>query len=319
VEKTARQPGFEKHGLATVFGRIFSTLRRVSMKSKAIGALALLLTASMPALALEGADIYSQVRPSLVQLVGVGAEGRFYLGSGVALPNGSIVTNCHVTQHAKRVEPFWGNSSVRAESQRADVQHDLCLVRIPGLPVRPAEVATSKGLHVGDKVFAVGFNGGRRLTYEEGEVSELYPLDGGMVIRTTAAFSQGASGGGLFDEQGRLVGILTFFRVSGEVAYFAVPIEWVKGVEGATSAAVQPMEGTPFWAASIDQQPQFLQAGALEADGRWQELATLARGWIESDPQNVNAWETLAKASAKMGDQATAETALKRIAANRTP
>ena len=210
------------------------------MKSKAIGALALLLTASTPAMALEGADVYSQVRSSLVQLVGIGAEGRFYLGSGVALPNGSIVTNCHVTQHAKRVEPFWGSSPARAESQRADVQHDLCLIQMPGLQVRPTEVASSKGLHVGDKVYAVGFNGGRRLTYEEGEVSELFPLDGGMVIRTTAAFSQGASGGGLFDAEGRLVGILTFFRVSGETAYFAVPVEWIKNVEGATSAAVQP-------------------------------------------------------------------------------
>ena len=76
------------------------------------------------------------------------------------------------------------------------MQHDLCLVKMPGLPVRAAEVANSKSLHVGDKVYAVGFNGGRRLTYEEGEVSELYALDGGMVIRTTAAFSQGASGGG---------------------------------------------------------------------------------------------------------------------------
>ena len=287
------------------------------MKSKAIGALALCLTASMPALALEGADVYSQVRSSLVQLVGVGAEGRFYLGSGVALPNGSIVTNCHVTQHAKRLEPFWGNSPARAESQRADVQHDMCLVKMPGLAVRAAEVAGSKSLHVGDKVYAVGFNGGRRLTYEEGEVSELYELDGGMVIRTTAAFSQGASGGGLFDDQGRLVGILTFFRVSGETAYFAIPIEWVKGVESTTSAAVQPMEGVPFWAASLDQQPQFLQAGALEADGRWQELAQLARGWTESQPQDGNAWAILAKASAKLGDQATAESALKRAQASR--
>jgi len=283
------------------------------MNSKAIGAAALLLfTASVPALALDGPDVYSQVRASLVQLVGVGVEGRFYLGSGVALPNGSIVTNCHVTQHAKRVEPFWGNSNVRAEAQRADVEHDLCLVTMPGLPVRAAAVADSRSLKVGDKVYAVGFNGGRRLTYEEGEVSELYALDGGMVIRTTAAFSQGASGGGLFDSQGRLVGILTFFRVSGEVAYFAVPVEWVKNVETVQSAAVQPMEGTPFWAAAIDRQPQFLQAGALEADGRWKELVQLARGWIESDPQDANAWATLAKASSKMGDEATAESARKR-------
>lgn len=282
------------------------------MNSKTIGAAALLLMASMPALALDGPDVYPQVRPSLVQLVGVGVEGRFYLGTGVALPNGSIVTNCHVTQHASRVEPFWGNSQIRAESQRADVQHDLCLVKMPGLPVRAAEVASSKSLHVGDKVYAVGFNGGRRLTYEEGEVSELYALDGGMVIRTTAAFSQGASGGGLFDAEGRLVGILTFFRVSGEVAYFAAPVEWIKGVEDAAVAAVKPIEGVPFWAANLDQQPQFLQAGALEADGRWQELVQLARGWVESDPEDTNAWAALAKASSKMGDERTAETARRR-------
>jgi len=288
------------------------------MKSKLIGALALCLTASMPAWALEGADVYSLVRSSLVQLVGTGVDGRFYLGSGVALPDGSVVTNCHVTQHSKRVEPFWGNSPVRAESQRADVKHDLCLVQMPGLAARPVDVASSKRLRVGDKVYAIGFNGGRRLTYEEGEVSELYPLDGGMVIRTTAAFSQGASGGGLFDDHGRLVGILTFFRVSGEVAYFAVPVEWVTSVEGASSAAVQPMEGTPFWAASLEQQPQFLQAGALEADGRWQELVQLARGWTESEPQNGSAWAALARASAKMGDQATAESALRRAAESRS-
>jgi DNA-binding SARP family transcriptional activator len=77
------------------------------------------------------------------------------------------------------------------------------------------------------------------------------------------------------------------------------------------------MEGTPFWAASLEQQPQFLQAGALEADGRWQELAQLARGWTESAPQDANAWATLARASVKMGDQATAETAFKRVAETR--
>jgi S1-C subfamily serine protease len=282
------------------------------MKAKLLGALALLLTCSMPALALEGTDVYNQVRTSLVQLVAVSPEGRIHLGSGVFLPGGGLVTNCHVTLHAKRLEPFWGSTGMRAESQRADVHHDLCLVNMPGLSMRPAEVASSKDLHVGDKVYAVGFNGGRRLTYEEGEVAELNELDGGMVIRTTAPFSQGASGGGLFDAQGRLVGILTFFRAAGETAYFAVPVDWIKNVETQASVALAPMSGTPFWAASLDQQPQFLQAGALEADGRWDELVQLARGWTQTNPQDANAWAMLAKASARTGDQITAQAALQR-------
>ena len=75
------------------------------MTRKYIGAAALLALASMPAAAAEDSDVFLQVRPSLVQLVGAGGDGRYSLGSGVALPDGSIVTSCHVTLRAKRVDP----------------------------------------------------------------------------------------------------------------------------------------------------------------------------------------------------------------------
>ena len=51
-----------------------------------------------------------------------------------------------------------------------------------GLNVRPAQVATSKGLRVGDKVYAVGFNGGRRQSIEPGQT----------VSQPAAAFEQPA-------------------------------------------------------------------------------------------------------------------------------
>src|SRR4051812_40157130 len=146
-------------------------------------AAATLLLVSMPAAALEGEQIYSEARASLVQLIAVSGEGRYHLGSGVALSEGAVVTNCHVTQHARSVEPFWGNSALKADSQRADVLHDLCVIRMPGLSLRPAEIASSRDLRVGDKVYAIGFSGGRNLTYEAGEVADLFDYDGGMVIR----------------------------------------------------------------------------------------------------------------------------------------
>jgi hypothetical protein len=284
------------------------------MNRKGIGAATLLLLASFPAAGLEGEDVYYRARASLVQLVGVGAEGGYFSGSGVTLPDGSVVTNCHVTQRAKSVEPFWGRSGLRADSQRADVLHDLCLLHISGLNLRPVELGSSRDLKVGDKVYAFGFNGGRSLTYRQGEVAALFEYDGGMVIRTTAAFAQGASGGGLFDEQGRLVGILTFYGVSGEATYFAVPVEWLKNVEQTPGDGIKPLDGVPFWAARPERQPAFLRAGALEADGRWQELIAFARTWTESDPQDRHAWDALARAATKVGDYATAETALKRAA-----
>jgi hypothetical protein len=268
----------------------------------------------MPALASEIDEVFFEVRPSLVQLVGVGVDGRYSLGSGVALPDGNIITNCHVTLRSKRVEPFWGGASAPAQEQHADVAHDLCLLRLPGLSLRAARLGKSHDLRVGDKVFAVGFNGGRSLSYQSGEVAELYDFDGGMVIRTTAAFSQGASGGGLFDEQGRLVGILTFFRVAGDTAYFAVPVEWLESVAQLPGDDIHPLEGIPFWADRMERQPAFMQAGTLEAAGRWDELVTLARVWTEARPEDGQAWLALGKAALNTGDQATAASAFERAA-----
>jgi hypothetical protein len=67
----------------------------------AIAPIALLTLLSMPASADDSTVVYQRARLSLVQIVGVGDNGRIYLGSGVALPNGNVVTNCHVTQSTR--------------------------------------------------------------------------------------------------------------------------------------------------------------------------------------------------------------------------
>lgn len=276
---------------------------------------ALLATVALPASALDGFEVYQNVRPNMLQIVGVSAEGRYHVGSGVALPNGTVVTNCHVTMQAKRVQLFLGGSGQSAAREAAIVSHDLCALSFPELKRDGANVGATRNLSVGDIVYAVGYNAGKGLTYQPGEVAELYEHEGGRVIRTTAAFTHGASGGGLFDQSGRLVGILTFFRVSKDKTdYFAVPVEWLKDLEDVPARAVAPLEGVPFWADQMGRQPAFLQAGALEADGRWDELATFARGWTDTTPQDAHAWLALGKAAAMLGNEALANEAFRRAA-----
>src|SRR2546429_5888717 len=52
--------------------------------------------------------------------------------------------------------------------------------------------------------------------------SGLYAYDGAHVIRTTAPFDFGSSGGALFDAAGRLVGLLAF-KARDENLRYAVP------------------------------------------------------------------------------------------------
>jgi S1-C subfamily serine protease len=274
---------------------------------------ALLALLAAPSGAADGWQIYQQVRPSMVQLVGVTSNGRYHMGSGVALPNGTVVTNCHVTLAAKRVQLFSAVGGDAAALQAATVEHDLCTLYFPDLKRPPVSLGESRALKVGDPVFAVGFNAGNGLSYQAGEVAELYEHDGAMVVRTTAPFTHGASGGGLFDREGRLVGVLTFFRVAPTgTAYFAVPVEWLQALEQAPAQAVAPLAGLPFWAQSVESQPTFLRAGALEADSRWEDLRIMAREWIQASPADAQAWLTLAKAELKAGDREVARDAYKR-------
>lgn len=92
-------------------------------------------------------------------------------------------------------------------------------------------IRISETLRVGERVFAVGAPEGLELTLSEGIVSRLEraePLTDGKPesvkrIQTTAPISPGSSGGGLFDQQGNLIGITTSSVVGGQNLNFALP------------------------------------------------------------------------------------------------
>jgi serine protease Do len=67
--------------------------------------------------------------------------------------------------------------------------------------------------HIGDPVFAVGNPHGLGWTHTAGDISQVRrrTQDGYQfrVLQTTAAINPGSSGGGLYDAEGRLIGINT--------------------------------------------------------------------------------------------------------------
>ena len=179
------------------------------------------------------ADIFKKASQAVVTIKTPEA-----FGSGVLVDQaGVIVTNLHVVQGQERATVTLPNGDAYDDVGvvEFDTRKDLVLLKIKGFKLPTAELGDSDLVAVGDKVYAIGAPKGLELTLSEGLVSGLRDTgDGYRVVQTSAAISSGSSGGGLFDDQGRLVGITSFKFRDGESLNFALPINYVRGMLATT-------------------------------------------------------------------------------------
>ncbi len=248
---------------------------------------------------------YIQMARNIVRVEAVMPDGHTHMGTGVVLAPELVMTNCHVTGAAEWVGVSRGGLSYPAQALRADWRHDLCMLKVRGLSGLSIHMGSTNSLESAQRVLAFGFTGGYELLFTTGQVRGLYALDGGRVIMSSSPFTSGASGGGLFDERGNLIGILTFRLRGSAQHYYAMPVEWFAnwvtssdGFEPIGGSAAQP----PMWLTEENQQPLFMQAASLEMTGHWQDLLRVAMTWTHDEENDPQAWLALGTAEAALGD-----------------
>jgi hypothetical protein len=223
-------------------------------------------------------------------------DGKKDLGSGVLIAPERLLTNCHVVRNASQIRVSRGKDSWLASFDMGDTFRDLCLLKLIGHPGIPPSIAGPDGAKVGQSVYAAGYSGGK-FTVNKGEIKGLFTCacDGGRVIQTSAQFDPGASGGGLFNADGELIGILTFKSHSGGNFHFAIPVGWMKQLSALPASNI-PDQG-PFWEHPSHSSGYFLAACDLSAKKKWRDLSRLAREWVREDPYNPQAWIAAGRAS----------------------
>jgi putative serine protease PepD len=187
--------------------------------------------------------VYRKVAPSVVQIQT--SEG---LGSGVVLDrNGNIVTNAHVVGSAKTFTVTTSTGKrLRATLVGLFTPDDLAVIKVTSSAnLRPAVLADSSKLRVGDIAMAIGNPLGLRSSVTQGIVSALNraPSEGGAAvlrnaIQTSAPINPGNSGGALADVRGRVIGIPTLAAVDAQLGGaaagigFAIPSNTVRDIAG---------------------------------------------------------------------------------------
>ena len=268
-----------------------------------------------PAIVSAQGDYPLRTAFSVVKVQSYGERGKVFLGSGVIIAPNEVVTNCHVTKEARSVMIAKGGRRYRVQTQQADVPHDLCLLHADGLDLPPIRVGETSALKTGDGVFFFGYPGGDGISFSRGAIAALYGYDGSRVIETTAGFGLGASGGGLFDAEGRLIGVTTFLPSRRGERFYAVPADWIGPLRRHPPAEVKPLAGSAFWEGAEDVQPYFLRIAARAQAGDWAAVRALAAAWTRAEPSNPQGWLALGRASRNAGARGAALDALKKSVA----
>jgi tetratricopeptide (TPR) repeat protein len=196
-----------------------------------IGAVFILSILPIPGHALTPNQVFDKVKNTIVVVKTFDDQGKLKsFGSGVLLSYGKVATNCHVVAEGASYKVGRGKQLVPATLYAEDEEKDICILDAKGIKGEPVQMGKATSLKVGDPVYAVGAPQGLELSLSDGIVSQ---LRGGPppLIQVTVAISPGSSGGGLFDREGRLVGLTTLYIEGGQNLNFAMPVEWIGEVK----------------------------------------------------------------------------------------
>ena len=173
-------------------------------------------------------ELYAALSKSVLRLyaLSLNKPNEASQGSAVALTEFIAVTNCHVLKERDAIGATTSLGLTIFRRAKQATAHDICLLRADHALSAITETRGYGDLKIGERVYAIGSPRGLENTLSEGLVAGLRELNGTRYIQTTAPITHGSSGGGLFDERGRLIGITTLGATTGNLN-FAVTIDEV--------------------------------------------------------------------------------------------
>jgi S1-C subfamily serine protease len=183
------------------------------------------------------ADIYANVRESVVLIQGVTSDGGVQ-GSGSIYNFANrivVLTNYHVVQGTSNISvTFSDGNGYSATVLGTDAYSDLAVLSVnaPASEFKPIEIVSSSTLRVGEPVIAIGNPYGLVGSLTTGVVSAVgrtitEDTAGGFaianIIQTSTPINPGNSGGPMLNAVGKVVGITTAIVSDSQGLGFAIP------------------------------------------------------------------------------------------------
>jgi serine protease Do len=277
---------------------------------------ALLMCLALPVEAAPTDELLQKINAQVVRVQVALGNGGFGVGSGVPVAEDQVVTNCHVIANASSINVVAHGENFPVSAIKADWHHDVCIIKVSGLNMPAVRMVGSKSLKYDQPVVAVGYPDFCPFpTASMGYVKGLFAMDESVVIRATSTFRQGASGGGLFDDEGNLVGVIALKSPGHRAYYYELPVEWVQALLTQPEQPINTKSELPFWAQSMENWPYFMRVVQPYLAEDWNALLKVASEWSKAEPNSMEALFYLAAAEYETKDINRAEAHLLQVVA----
>ena len=229
-------------------------------------------------------------------------------GSGVVIKKNHVATDCHVFADSRGVNVVKTFKKYVPIAVYADWKNDLCILQFDDLPLAPVKMVKSKDVIYESKVFSLTFPNDSPIPLPSyGKVKGIHPFKDSNIIRTSAAFTVGSSGGALFDLDFNLIGITTFKSPGKRLGYFyCLPTEWITALLETTPQLDLVSKYPPFWSLPDDKKPFFMQVIMPVQQDNWTKVKDISHNWVLEDPEHADAWYFLGLAEFKLKNYAKA-------------
>lgn len=176
---------------------------------------------------LAPAEMLKHATTSGGQLVSVEMSGRSTpIGIALAIEPNAMVTTCHGIQAGRKLVVLVGKDTFAADLAITDETLDLCRLNVAQMGAKPLELAAAEP-KAGERIFVSGVNAAGEFALTEGTIRKLVDTPYGKVLDLSVPIAPTASGGAVFNQFGRLVGVATTPHKYGPNLNIALPASWI--------------------------------------------------------------------------------------------
>ena len=257
---------------------------------------------------LDAETIFRENSGSVVAVAAYDRKGNLSVhGSGFLIrQDGAVVTSFHVIRDAAEVRIKAGARVFPVRGLLySDRENDIAILKAEGTSFPAVALGDSESVSEGEKVYVMGNPQAERNTISEGiSVGTKEVGNHRRMIQVTAPFSEGSSGGPVFNKFGEVIGIAAFVLrdaeplKAGQPLNFAVPIDLIKD-------AVSVERVTEFGGIPAEDRTQtadyWLNLGnALNKSGEYEQAAGAYNKAVAIDPELAEALNGLSVVSIKL-------------------